>query len=263
MQLGYIKLYRELTEKPIWLESTPEQKVILVTLLMMANHRQKEWEWKGEKYEVKPGQFITSLDSILEKCGKGITMQNVRTALKRFEKYEFLTNESTNKNRLITIVNWEFYQQNDNATNNQTNKQLTSNQQATNKQLTTNKNDNNDKNEKKSIYAEIIDYLNYHAGREFKHSTKKNKDLINARLNEGFTLDDFKLVIEYCCKEWKGKTFNNGKLGDEYLQPSTLFNNKFDERLNKAKLVVQNAKQEQEQTPVYKPIKIDLNAGED
>lgn len=141
---GWIKLYRQLLEKPIWQESTPEQKVILITLLSMANHEEKEWEWQGEPYKASPGQFVTSLESIKRKCGKGISMQNVRTALKRFEKYEFLTNKPTNKNRLITIVNWEVYQSKDVDLT----KEVTSNSQAANKQLTTNKNYKNEKNEK-------------------------------------------------------------------------------------------------------------------
>ena len=138
---GWIVLHRKLLDKPIWFESTAEQKVILITLLLMANHTEKEWEWQGQKYVAKPGQFVTSLSKIAEVCGEGISFQNVRTALKRFEKYGFLTNESTNKNRLITINNWAFYQDNPNQPNKQPNKQLTSNQQATNKQLTTNNND--------------------------------------------------------------------------------------------------------------------------
>ena len=138
---GWIVLHRKLLDKPIWFESTAEQKVILITLLLMANHAEKEWEWQGQKYVAKPGQFVTSLSKIAEVCGEGISFQNVRTALKRFEKYGFLTNESTNKNRLITINNWAFYQDNPNQPNKQPNKQLTSNQQATNKQLTTNNND--------------------------------------------------------------------------------------------------------------------------
>lgn len=160
---GWIKFHREILEKPIWLNSTPEQKTILQTLLLMANHKEKEWEWKGEKYIVKPGQFITSLENIACKCGKGISTQNVRTAIKRFEKLEFLTNESTNKNRLITIVNWRIYQGEEDETNKQTNKQLTSNQQATNKQLTTNKNVKNDKNVKKSNSRKYI-YDDTHFG---------------------------------------------------------------------------------------------------
>jgi len=143
---GWVSVYRELLEKSIWLESTPEQKTILITLLLMANHAPKKWEWKGESYEVQAGQFITSLDSIAKKAGKGVSIQNVRTALKRFEKLGFLTSESTNKNRLITIGRWEFYQSEEGRANKLINRQLTSNQQATNKQLTTNNNVNNEKN---------------------------------------------------------------------------------------------------------------------
>jgi hypothetical protein len=48
MNQGWIKLHRELLEKPIWTAATPEQKVLLITLLMMANHGEKQWEWKGK-----------------------------------------------------------------------------------------------------------------------------------------------------------------------------------------------------------------------
>lgn len=148
---GWVKLYREILAKPIWLQSTPEQKTILITILMMVNHDENEWEWKGERYVCQPGQMITSLDKIAKNAGKGISIQNVRTALLRFEKYNFLTNESTNVNRLITICNWEQYQAIESEDNKATNKQLTSDQQATNKQLTTNKNDKNIKNDKEEV----------------------------------------------------------------------------------------------------------------
>jgi hypothetical protein len=87
--IGYIKIWRELFIKPIWINSTPEQKTILITLLSMANFQENEWEWKGEKYKCKPGQFVTSLESITKACGKGVTIQNVKTAIKRFEKLIF------------------------------------------------------------------------------------------------------------------------------------------------------------------------------
>ncbi len=137
---GWIKLHRELMDKPIWESSTAAQKVILITLLTMANHKEKEWEFAGKKYVAKPGQFVTSLSSIAEKSGKDISVQNVRTALKRFEKYDFLTDQSTNKNRLITIVNWASYQRKDDIQEDEETGSQQANQQAANKQLTTNKN---------------------------------------------------------------------------------------------------------------------------
>jgi hypothetical protein len=148
---GWIKLYRQLLNKAIWQCSTMEQKVILITLLLMANHEEKEWEWQGEKFKCKPGQFVTSLKSIAEKAGSDISIQNVRTAIAKFEKYEFLTNQSTKTGRLITIVNWELYQSQDSKLT----KGLTKHQQSANKALTTNKNDKNDKNDKKKIIGDF------------------------------------------------------------------------------------------------------------
>lgn len=145
MEKGWVKLHRGILDKPIWTESTAEQKVLLVTLLMMANHCEKEWEWQGKSFTARPGQFITSVSSLVEKCGKNCSTQKIRTALKRFEKYGFLTNETTAHNRRITIVNWGIYQgEKENITASATNEQ-----QTPNNHLTTNKNVKNVKKEKK------------------------------------------------------------------------------------------------------------------
>ena len=148
---GWIKLYRELLDKPIWFESTPEQKVILVTLLLMANHDGRQWEWQGQQYYAGPGQFVTSLPKIAEKAGPGISIKNVRTALKRFEKYGFLADKSTNKNRLITINNWGFYQDKPDEGGRQTGRQVAGNGQATGRQVATNKNVRNKECKNKEI----------------------------------------------------------------------------------------------------------------
>lgn len=146
MSDGWIKLHRELLNKSIWTCSTPAQKVILITLLMMANHEEREWEFKGERIKLQPGQFITSLPAIAKLAGDGVSVQNIRTALKRFAEYEFLTDESTDKGRLITICNWELYQRGLEETNSQTNRPLTDHQQTANRPLTANKNNKNDNN---------------------------------------------------------------------------------------------------------------------
>lgn len=146
MSEGWIKLHRELLNKSIWTCSTPAQKVILITLLMMANHEEREWEFKGERIKLQPGQFITSLPAIAKLAGDGVSVQNIRTALKRFAEYEFLTDESTDKGRLITICNWELYQRGLEETNSQTNRPLTDHQQTANRPLTANKNNKNDNN---------------------------------------------------------------------------------------------------------------------
>jgi len=107
---GWVKVHREILDKPIWLNSTPEQKAILMTIILMANFEEKGWEWEGRKFKVLPGQFVSSLESIRQKSGKGISIRNVRSAITRFKKLDFMTEQVTKTGRLITICNWEAYQ---------------------------------------------------------------------------------------------------------------------------------------------------------
>lgn len=218
--VGYIHLWRRLLKKPIWLKSTPEQRSVLIAILLMANFYENEWEWKGEKFQVVPGQFITSLESIRKKSGQGISIQNVRSSLKRFEKLEFLTNKSTKQGRLISIINWEDYQSSENNTQHST-------QQRPNKGATKTQHlSNNDKKDKNERIKDIVFFLNQKANTNFKPTTNKTRSLINARLNENFTLPDFKFVITKKCSDWIGTDM------EKYLRPETLFGTKFESYLN-------------------------------
>lgn len=76
--------------------------------------------------------------------------------------------------------------------------------------------------------AKIIDHLNEKTGAHYKASTPKTKELIKARMNEGFTVDDFLKVIDNKVAEWG----NDGKMRN-YLRPVTLFApSKFESYLN-------------------------------
>ena len=145
---GWVKLYRELKSKSIWQLSSPEQKVVLITILLLANHEENKWEWQGKQFSCRPGQLITSLNSLVRECGDGVSIQNVRTALDRFEKLGFLTSVSTKTGRLITVLNWEKYHGRDYVSNKSNHKEVTKSQQRANKDLTTNKNDKEYKNDK-------------------------------------------------------------------------------------------------------------------
>lgn len=71
-----------------------------------------------------------------------------------------------------------------------------------------------------------IDYLNSKCGTKYKASTRKTKDLIKARINDGFNLEDFKTVIDKKYDEWMGIEYQ------KYLRPITLFGTKFESYLN-------------------------------
>lgn len=76
-------------------------------------------------------------------------------------------------------------------------------------------------------YETIVDYLNQKTGKSYRFASKKTQSLIAARMNEGFTVEDFKSVIDIKTQEW----LNDSKF-QVYLQPSTLFGTKFENYLN-------------------------------
>ncbi|WP_439195017.1 phage replisome organizer N-terminal domain-containing protein [Bacillus pacificus] len=76
-------------------------------------------------------------------------------------------------------------------------------------------------------YQEIVKYLNDKAETQYKHKSKKTRELINARWKDGFTLDDFKKVIDTKVNQWINDSNMCG-----YLRPITLFGTKFESYLN-------------------------------
>ena len=83
------------------------------------------------------------------------------------------------------------------------------------------------RNSTRTPYKEIIEYLNEKTGRHYKHTAKANQRVIKARMNEGYTLEDFKTVIDKKYDEW-----NNDTKMKKFLRPETLFSTNFDRYLN-------------------------------
>lgn len=90
-----------------------------------------------------------------------------------------------------------------------------------------NKNTNINNNLYNKYYKDIVEYLNFKTNSNYKYTTTKTQTLIKARFKEGFTIEDFKKVIDKKTIEW---------LRDEkmkvYLRPETLFGTKFESYLN-------------------------------
>ncbi|WP_369355568.1 conserved phage C-terminal domain-containing protein [Lysinibacillus capsici] len=76
-------------------------------------------------------------------------------------------------------------------------------------------------------YEEIVSYLNEKTRKSYKHKTAKTRTLIKARFNDGFTLDDFKRVIDIKSSQWLKDSHMS-----QYLRPETLFGTKFEGYLN-------------------------------
>ena len=80
--------------------------------------------------------------------------------------------------------------------------------------------------EDKKIYIDVVEYLNEKAGTKYKASSSKTKTLINARIREGYSLEDFKTVIDNKCADWLNTDYA------KFLRPETLFSPRFEGYLN-------------------------------
>lgn len=125
---GYIKLYRKLIRWGWYQDSVV--KGLFLHCLLLASFRDFNWMDK----HLKAGQFVTSYKRLSEDLG--FTVQQIRTALKKLESTGEITSISTNKFTVITVMNWENYQVDEDSTNTQSNNPITNEQQTNNKQIT-------------------------------------------------------------------------------------------------------------------------------
>lgn len=95
------------------------------------------------------------------------------------------------------------------------------------KEITNKRKNGSAKAEPKAIHKEVIDYLNDKIGARYKASSDVSKRLIDARVKEGYKLDDFKQVIDN-----KVATWAQDQKMSKYLRPQTLFGTKFESYLN-------------------------------
>ena len=103
-------------------------------------------------------------------------------------------------------------------------------------------------------FEKIINHLNKKASKNYRSTTAATRRLIKARMNEGFSIDDFMIVIDNKTNDWK----NDPKMS-KFLRPVTLFGTNFESYLN------EQATRPEQTTSTRKPLDtvVDINAGED
>lgn len=161
----------------------------------------------------KQTKIFNNLRRPLEKSKKRSKCGSIIKSNENQEENETKTKENQKE---IKIKSNENQKENENKTHQDVN-------------VIVNVNDNVDVNVKKISLEEIkgiIEYLNIKSNSHYKYSTDKTQTLIKARIKDGFTLDDFKIVIDKKCEEWLGTDF------EKFLRPETLFSNKFEGYLN-------------------------------
>lgn len=218
MSQGWIVLHRQIQEHWLWEDKPFSKAQAWVDLLLMANHKDNKFMFGGELVEVKQGEFITSERKLSERWGW--SRKKVDTFLSLLQSEQMLVLKKNHQRTTINIVNYSDFQ--DVGIKKEPPKSHRRTTEEPPKNI--NNNDNNDNNENNIKY--IVDYLNQKAGTCYKASSKKTQTLIKARMKEGFTLDNFKAVIDKKAAEWKGTDM------EQYLRPETLFGTKFEGYLN-------------------------------
>ena len=139
---GWVKLYRKLMENPV-VTKDADHLAIWIYLLLNATHDTYPALFRGEKILLQPGQLLTGCISIANRLN--VNESKVRRVLKSFENDGQIDRQISNKNSLISILNWDFYQDSDE----QNDEQVTDNRRTSDGQVTTNKNVKNVINNKK------------------------------------------------------------------------------------------------------------------
>src|SRR5699024_4283976 len=220
-------------EKIKIIEQMPDADTILVIWIKLLNQAGKT----NSSGYIFLSENIPYTDEMLATIF-GRPLSTIRLALKTFEELGMI---GIDDNSFISIYNWEKHQNIDglDRIREQTRKRVAKHREK--KRLESPKKECNvtvtecNATEEEleedididNYIVEIVTYLNEVANKKYRHTTNKTKTLINARLNEGFTVDDFKKVIDKKTNDWKEDNKMN-----RYLRPETLFGTKFEGYLN-------------------------------
>lgn len=107
---GYVRLWRKLMSSNMYKALNSKQRDVMIQCLLMANQQPQDSIWNGEKIKTNPGQFVTSLKKLEDRCAEDVNIRTIRYTIDKLEKWDFISYETSPEGRLITIVNWSKYQ---------------------------------------------------------------------------------------------------------------------------------------------------------
>jgi len=133
---GWISVYRKILDSPVVCKDS-DYFAVWMYLLLNATHKQYETIFEGKKIVLKKGQLITGRKVITGKF-KNISESKVQRILKNLEIEHQIEQQTGTKNRLISILNWEHYQQSEQQNEQQVNNKRTTSEQQVNTYNNTN-----------------------------------------------------------------------------------------------------------------------------
>lgn len=151
---GWIKIHRKMLENPIEMKDS-DHLAVWVYLLLNAAHKERKVLFKGDKIMLQPGQLITGRNAIADFLG--ISESKVKRVLSDFEGDQQIDRQRSNKNSLISLINWDKYQFFDQQSDQQVTSKMTSQRPAdipkSDQQSDHKQEDKEDKKEKKDRYS--------------------------------------------------------------------------------------------------------------
>ena len=147
---GWIKLYRKIRQSFVWTDAN--QLKLWLLILMKATHDSNRFLFNGKEIQLSSGQMVTGRDALALEFNQGakpvhqVSSRQLWRWIKLFEKEQMLSIKSTTKYSVITVLNWNEYQQSDQL--------LSSTSPSSVQQLSTNKNVKNEKNVKNTTTTE-------------------------------------------------------------------------------------------------------------
>ena len=104
---GAVIVARAIVNSSLW-KMRPEDRVVAVTCLAIANKRQRKWFDGHQQITIQRGQFVRSRQEMAQECG--LPVQVVRTSIVHLEENDFLTRNLTRTYTLYTIPKYQHYQ---------------------------------------------------------------------------------------------------------------------------------------------------------
>ena len=223
---GWVKIHRKILDNPISCKDS-DYLAVWIYLLLNATHKEYDALFNGKRITLQKGQLITGTISISKKMN--INKDKVQRILKSFENDKQITQQTSNKNRLISIINWNEYQDIDK----QNDKQVINKCETTDKQLITNKNVKNIKNDKNVVVVsdscvddlqEIIDFYNNNIGIITPYATElfdsylkdMTKDLIVLAMKKSVEADKRNInYIKAILNNWNNKKITTVEQAEE------------------------------------------------
>lgn len=215
----WVKLYEKIEDSSIYHDS--ELVHLWIHLLIKASKFGNTFPWNDGEKKVKPGELVTGRKKLhLE---TGISESKIQRALKRFERCNMIEQQTCNKYRLITILNWDRYQSSEQQTNNK----RTCNEQVTNKERTGNEHNQERKKERKekeeinkpdSVTDQTWkDFLTHRKNKKAPLTGRALTGIENQAKKAGWNLED--TLIECLNRGWTGfksEWVNKSGSSDEY-----------------------------------------------